>query len=562
MAENMTPAEETKEVVSKNFIEQEIDKDLAEGVYDHVQTRFPPEPNGYLHIGHAKSIILNSGLAKEYGGKFNLRFDDTNPTKEKTEFVHSITEDVKWLGADFEDRLFFASDYFDTMYECAVKLIKKGKAFVCDLTADQIKEYRGDFTTPGKNSPYRDRSVEENLQLFENMKNGMYKDGEKVLRAKIDMASPNINMRDPVIYRVAHMTHHNTGDKWCIYPMYDFAHPIEDAVEHITHSICTLEFEDHRPLYDWVVRECEFENPPRQIEFAKMYLTNVVTGKRYIKKLVEDGIVDGWDDPRLVTIAALRRRGYTPEALRMFVELVGVSKANSSVDYAMLEYCIREDLKLKRPRLMAVLDPVKLIIDNYPEGQTEMLSIPNNLENPEMGEREVPFSRELYIEREDFMENPPKKYFRLFPGNEVRLMGAYFVTCTGFEKDENGNVTEIHCTYDPETKSGSGFTGRKVKGTIHWVSAPTAGKVECRLYENIVDEEKGKLNADGTLNLNPNSKTITTAYVEPKLMEAKAYDSFQFMRNGYYCVDCKDSKEGQPVYNRIVSLKSSFKLPK
>ena len=562
MAENMTPAEETKEVVSKNFIEQEIDKDLAEGVYDHVQTRFPPEPNGYLHIGHAKSIILNSGLAKEYGGKFNLRFDDTNPTKEKTEFVHSITEDVKWLGADFEDRLFFASDYFDTMYECAVKLIKKGKAFVCDLTADQIKEYRGDFTTPGKNSPYRDRSVEENLQLFENMRNGMYKDGEKVLRAKIDMASPNINMRDPVIYRVAHMTHHNTGDKWCIYPMYDFAHPIEDAVEHITHSICTLEFEDHRPLYDWVVRECEFENPPRQIEFAKMYLTNVVTGKRYIKKLVEDGIVDGWDDPRLVTIAALRRRGYTPEALRMFVELVGVSKANSSVDYAMLEYCIREDLKLKRPRMMAVLDPVKLIIDNYPEGQTEMLSIPNNLENPEMGEREVPFSRELYIEREDFMENPPKKYFRLFPGNEVRLMGAYFVTCTGFEKDENGNVTEIHCTYDPETKSGSGFTGRKVKGTIHWVSAPTAGKVECRLYENIVDEEKGKLNADGTLNLNPNSKTITTAYVEPKLMEAKAYDSFQFMRNGYYCVDCKDSKEGQPVYNRIVSLKSSFKLPK
>ena len=554
MAENMTPAEETKEVVSKNFIEQEIDKDLAEGVYDHVQTRFPPEPNGYLHIGHAKSIILNSGLAKEYGGKFNLRFDDTNPTKEKTEFVHSITEDVKWLGADFEDRLFFASDYFDTMYECAVKLIKKGKAFVCDLTADQIKEYRGDFTTPGRNSPYRDRSVEENLQLFENMKNGMYKDGEKVLRAKIDMASPNINMRDPVIYRVAHMTHHNTGDKWCIYPMYDFAHPIEDAVEHITHSICTLEFEDHRPLYDWVVRECEFENPPRQIEFAKMYLTNVVTGKRYIKKLVEDGIVDGWDDPRLVTIAALRRRGYTPEALRMFVELVGVSKANSSVDYAMLEYCIREDLKLKRPRMMAVLDPVKLIIDNYPEGQTEMLSIPNNLENPEMGEREVPFSRELYIEREDFMENPPKKYFRLFPGNEVRLMG--------FEKDENGNVTEIHCTYDPETKSGSGFTGRKVKGTIHWVSAPTAGKVECRLYENIVDEEKGKLNADGTLNLNPNSKTITTAYVEPKLMEAKAYDSFQFMRNGYYCVDCKDSKEGQPVYNRIVSLKSSFKLPK
>ena len=562
MAENIKAAEETKEVVSRNFIEQEIDKDLAEGVYDHVQTRFPPEPNGYLHIGHAKSILLNSGLAKEYGGKFNLRFDDTNPTKEKTEYVESIIADVKWLGADFEDRLFFASDYFDTMYECAVKLIKKGKAYVCDLTADEIREYRGDFNTPGKNSPYRERTVEENLTLFENMKNGVYKDGEKVLRAKIDMASPNINMRDPVIYRVAHMSHHNTGDKWCIYPMYDFAHPIEDAIEHITHSICTLEFEDHRPLYDWVVRECEFENPPRQIEFAKLYLTNVVTGKRYIKKLVEDGIVDGWDDPRLVTIAALRRRGYTPESLKMFVDLVGVSKANSSVDYAMLEYCIREDLKLKRPRMMAVLDPVKLIIDNYPEGETELLSIPNNLENPEMGERQVPFSRELYIEREDFMEEPPKKYFRLFPGNEVRLMGAYFVTCTGCEKDENGRVTAVHCTYDPETKSGSGFNARKVKGTIHWVSAPTAGQVECRLYENIVDEEKGKLNADGTLNLNPNSKTVTTAYVEPALMEANEYESFQFMRNGYYCVDCRDSVKGKPVYNRIVSLKSSFKLPK
>ena len=562
MAENIKAAEETKEVVSRNFIEQEIDKDLAEGVYDHVQTRFPPEPNGYLHIGHAKSILLNSGLAKEYGGKFNLRFDDTNPTKEKTEYVESIIADVKWLGADFEDRLFFASDYFDTMYECAVKLIKKGKAYVCDLTADEIREYRGDFNTPGKNSPYRERTVEENLTLFENMKNGVYKDGEKVLRAKIDMASPNINMRDPVIYRVAHMSHHNTGDKWCIYPMYDFAHPIEDAIEHITHSICTLEFEDHRPLYDWVVRECEFENPPRQIEFAKLYLTNVVTGKRYIKKLVEDGIVDGWDDPRLVTIAALRRRGYTPESLKMFVDLVGVSKANSSVDYAMLEYCIREDLKLKRPRMMAVLDPVKLIIDNYPEGETELLSIPNNLENPEMGERQVPFSRELYIEREDFMEEPPKKYFRLFPGNEVRLMGAYFVTCTGCEKDENGRVTAVHCTYDPETKSGSGFNARKVKRTIHWVSAPTAGQVECRLYENIVDEEKGKLNADGTLNLNPNSKTVTTAYVEPALMEAEEYESFQFMRNGYYCVDCRDSVKGKPVYNRIVSLKSSFKLPK
>ena len=552
-----------KEVESKNFIEQEIDKDLAEGVYNHVQTRFPPEPNGYLHIGHAKSILLNYGLAKEYGGKFNLRFDDTNPTKEKTEFVESIIEDVKWLGADFEDRLFFASNYFEQMYECAVLLIKKGKAFVCDLSAEEIREYRGDYNRPGKDSPYRNRSVEENLKLFEEMKEGKYKDGEKVLRAKIDMSSPNINMRDPVIYRVAHMTHHNTGDKWCIYPMYDFAHPIEDAIEHITHSICTLEFEDHRPLYDWVVRECEFENPPRQIEFAKLYLTNVVTGKRYIKKLVEDGIVDGWDDPRLVSIAALRRRGYTPESIRRFVELVGVSKANSSVDYAMQEYCIREDLKLKKPRLMAVLDPVKLVIDNYPEGQVEELEIPNNLENPDLGSRKVPFCREVYIEREDFMEEPPKKYFRMFPGNEVRLMGAYFVKCTGCEKDENGNVTVVHGTYDPETKSGSGFEGRKVKGTIHWVAVPTAKQVECRLYENIVDEEKGKLNEDGSLNLNPNSLTILkNCYVEPQLAEAKAYDSFQFMRNGYFCADCKDSRPGSPVFNRIVSLKSSFKLPK
>ena len=552
-----------KEVESKNFIEQEIDKDLAEGVYNHVQTRFPPEPNGYLHIGHAKSILLNYGLAKEYGGKFNLRFDDTNPTKEKTEFVESIIEDVKWLGADFEDRLFFASNYFEQMYECAVLLIKKGKAFVCDLSAEEIREYRGDYNRPGKDSPYRNRSVEENLKLFEEMKEGKYKDGEKVLRAKIDMSSPNINMRDPVIYRVAHMTHHNTGDKWCIYPMYDFAHPIEDAIEHITHSICTLEFEDHRPLYDWVVRECEFENPPRQIEFAKLYLTNVVPGKRYIKKLVEDGIVDGWDDPRLVSIAALRRRGYTPESIRRFVELVGVSKANSSVDYAMLEYCIREDLKLKKPRLMAVLDPVKLVIDNYPEGQVEELEIPNNLENPDLGSRKVPFCREVYIEREDFMEEPPKKYFRMFPGNEVRLMGAYFVKCTGCEKDENGNVTVVHGTYDPETKSGSGFEGRKVKGTIHWVAVPTAKQVECRLYENIVDEEKGKLNEDGSLNLNPNSLTILkNCYVEPQLAEAKAYDSFQFMRNGYFCADCKDSRPGSPVFNRIVSLKSSFKLPK
>ncbi|MBS5467498.1 MAG: glutamine--tRNA ligase/YqeY domain fusion protein [Clostridium sp.] len=554
---------EEKETVSKNFIEREIEKDLAEGVYNHVQTRFPPEPNGYLHIGHAKSIILNSGLAKEYNGKFNLRFDDTNPTKEKTEFVQSIIEDVKWLGADFEDRLFFASDYFEQMYECAVLLIKKGKAFVCDLSADEIREYRGDFNNPGKESPYRNRSIEENLQLFENMKNGMYKDGEKVLRAKIDMASPNINMRDPVIYRVAHMSHHNTGDKWCIYPMYDFAHPIEDAIEHITHSICTLEFEDHRPLYDWVVRECEFENPPRQIEFAKMYLTNVITGKRYIKKLVEDKIVDGWDDPRLVSIAALRRRGFTPESIRKFVELAGVSKADSSIDYAMLEYCVREDLKLKKARVMAVLDPVKLVIDNYPERQMEELSAPCNLENPELGDRIVPFGRELYIEREDFMEEPPKKYFRLYPGNEVRLMNAYFVTCTGCEKDENGNVTVVHCTYDPQTKGGNAPDGRKVKGTIHWVAKETALKAECRLYENLVDEEKGKLNADGTLNLNPNSLTVLKeCYVEPSLKDAKAYDSFQFVRNGYFCVDCKDSTPEKPVFNRIVSLKSSFKLGK
>ncbi|MCI8534919.1 MAG: glutamine--tRNA ligase/YqeY domain fusion protein [Hungatella sp.] len=555
--------EENKEAleVSRNFIEQEIDKDLAEGVYNHVQTRFPPEPNGYLHIGHAKSILLNYGLAQKYNGKFNMRFDDTNPTKEKEEFVQSIIEDVKWLGADFEDRLFFASNYFQQMYECAVLLIKKGKAFVCDLSAEQIREYRGDFKVPGKESPYRNRTVEENLQLFEEMKEGKYQDGEKVLRAKIDMASPNINMRDPVIYRVAHMSHHNTKDDWCIYPMYDFAHPIEDAIEHITHSICTLEFEDHRPLYDWVVKECEFENPPRQIEFAKLYLTNVVTGKRYIKKLVEDGIVDGWDDPRLVSIAALRRRGYTPEAIRKFVELVGVAKANSSVDYAMLEYCIREDLKLKKPRMMAILDPIKLVIDNYPEGKIEELPIPNNLENEELGERLVPFGRELYIEREDFMEEPPKKYFRLFPGNEVRLMGAYFVTCTGCEKDENGNVTVVHATYDPETKSGSGFTGRKVKGTIHWVAKERAHQVECRLYENIVDEEKGKLNEDGSLNLNPNSLTVVTeCFVEPALKDVKAYDSFQFMRNGYFCVDSKDSRPEHLVFNRIVSLKSSFKL--
>ena len=551
------------ETVSKNFIENIIDKDLEEGVYDTVHTRFPPEPNGYLHIGHAKSILLNYGLAQKYNGKFNLRFDDTNPTKEKSEFVESIKADVKWLGADWEDRLFFASDYFDQMYEAAVKLIKKGKAFVCDLTADQIREYRGTLTEPGKESLYRNRTVEENLQLFEEMREGKYGDGEKVLRAKIDMASPNMNMRDPVIYRVARMTHHNTGDKWCIYPMYDFAHPIEDAIEGVTHSICTLEFEDHRPLYDWVVKELEYPHPPKQIEFAKLYLTNVVTGKRYIKKLVEDGIVDGWDDPRLVSIAALRRRGFTPESIRKFVELCGVSKANSSVDYAMLEYCIREDLKLKRPRMMAILDPIKLVIDNYPEGQVEYLEAPNNMENEELGTRKIPFSGELYIERDDFMAEPPKKYKRLYIGNEVRLMNAYFVTCTGYEPDDDGTIRVVHCTYDPETKGGNAPDGRKVKGTIHWVEASNAGKVEVRLYENIVDEEKGVYNKeDGSLNVNPNSLTVTSAYVEPELLKAKGYDSYQFVRNGFFCADIHDSREGAPVFNRIVSLKSSFKLPK
>ena len=557
------------ETVSKNFIEQMIDKDIEEGYCHEVHTRFPPEPNGYLHIGHAKSILLNYGLAQKYGGKFNLRFDDTNPTKEKTEFVEAIQSDIEWLGADWEGRLFFASDYFEQMYEGAVKLIKKGKAYVSDLSAEQIREYRGTLTEPGKEDPYSTRSVEENLALFEDMKNGKFADGEKVLRARIDMASFNINMRDPVIYRVAHMTHHRTGDKWCIYPMYDYAHPIEDAIEGITHSICTLEFEDHRPLYNWVVEEVgkdmipnKDEMPPRQIEFAKLYLTNVVTGKRYIKRLVEEGIVDGWDDPRLVSIAALRRRGFTPESIKMFVDLCGISKANSSVDYAMLEYCIREDLKLKKPRMMAILDPVKVVIDNYPEGQIEYLDVVNNLENEELGSRKVPFGREIYIDREDFMEEPPKKYFRMFPGNEVRLMNAYFVTCNSFVKDENGKVTEIHCTYDPASRGGNSPDGRKVKGTIQWVSAEKNVKAEIRLYENIVDEEKGVYNEDGSLNLNPNSLTVLKdCYVEENLADAKAYDSFQFVRQGFFCVDAKDSTPEHLVFNRIVSLKSSFKLP-
>ena len=555
------PAEE-KEKVSRNFIEQIIDQDLKEGKYEQICTRFPPEPNGYLHIGHAKSILLNYGIAKEYGGKFNLRFDDTNPMKERSEFVESIQRDVAWLGADWEGRLFFASNYFDQMYEAAEKLIRKGKAFVCDLSAEEIREYRGTLTEPGKESPYRNRSIEENLDLFRRMRAGEFPDGSKVLRAKIDMSSPNINMRDPVIYRIARMTHHNTGDKWCIYPMYDFAHPIEDAIEGVTHSLCTLEFEDHRPLYNWVVTELEYPHPPKQIEFAKLYLTNVVTGKRYIKKLVENGTVDGWDDPRLVTIAALRRRGYTPESIRRFVELAGISKANSSTDYAMLEYCIRDDLKLKAPRMMAVLDPIRLVIDNYPEGQTEELEASNNPENEALGTRKIPFSRELFIERNDFMEEPPRKYFRLFPGNEVRLMHAYFVKCVGFEKDENGKVTVVHCTYDPASRGGNSPDGRKVKGTIHWVNAATAGKVTVRLYENLIDESKGVYNEDGFMNINPDSlEVLENCRVEPALMQAKGYDSFQFIRNGFFCADAKLSAEGAPVFGRIVSLKSSFRLP-
>ena len=553
---------ENKGVVSKHFIEQEIDKDLAEGRYKEVVTRFPPEPNGYLHIGHAKSILLNYGMAKEYNGTFHMRFDDTNPTKEKEEFVDSILEDIKWLGADFGDTIYFASDYFPKMYEIAEKLIMKGKAYASDLNAEQIREYRGTLTEPGKEDPNSTRPAEESLQIFHDMRDGKYADGEMVIRARIDMSSPNINMRDPIIYRVAHMSHHRQGDKWCIYPMYDFAHPIEDAIEGITHSLCTLEFEDHRPLYDWVVREAEFENPPRQIEFAKMYLTNVITGKRYIKKLVENGIVDGWDDPRLVSIAGLRRRGFTPESIQNFVRLTGISKSNASIEYAQLEYCIREDLKQRDVRVMAVLHPLKLVIDNYPEGQTEELPVQNNVENEALGERNVKFSHELYIEEEDFVVDPPKKYKRLYPGNEVRLMNAYFVTCTGYDTDEDGNVTCVHCTYDPESRGGNSPDGRKVRGTIRWVDAASAAKVEVRQFENLVDEELGVYNEDGSINLNPNSKTVLTdCYVEPWLLDAKAYDSFQFVRDGFYCVDSRDSKEGQPVFNRVVSLKSSYKMP-
>lgn len=533
--------------------------DLQSGKVKEIVTRFPPEPNGYLHIGHAKSICLNFELADDFGGRTNLRFDDTNPLKEDTEYVEAIKEDVRWLGFEW-DGLFFASDYFDEMYARAVLLIKKGKAYVCDLTADQIRETRGTLTEPGQESPYRNRSVEENLDLFERMKNGEFKDGEKVLRAKIDMASPNLNLRDPVLYRISHATHHNTGDKWCIYPMYDFAHPLEDAIEGVTHSICTLEFEDHRPLYEWVVRECEMEHQPKQIEFAKLILSNTIMGKRYLKKLVEEKVVDGWDDPRLPTLCGLRRRGCTPEAIRALVRETGVAKSNSVVDWRMLEHFIREDLKLKAPRTMAVLRPLKVVITNYPEGQVEWLDAEINPENPEMGIRQIPFSREIYIEQDDFMENPPSKYFRLFPGNEVRLKHAYFIRCNEVVKDERGNVVELRCTYDPETKSGSGFTGRKVKGTIHWVEATRAKPAEFRLYEPLVLDEQEAEDDSLISRINPNSLEVVHGFVEPNMSEAKPQDKFQFFRHGYFNVDPKHTSGERLVFNRIVSLKSSFEI--
>ena len=536
--------------MTTNFIHTMIDKDLEDGVYKEVYTRFPPEPNGYLHIGHAKSICLNFTTAAKYGGKVNLRYDDTNPVKEDVEYVDSIEEDVKWLGFTWEKRL-WASDYFDTMYEAAVELIKKGKAFVCDLTGDEIKEYRGTLTEPGKESPYRNRSIEENLQLFEEMKAGKYKDGEKVLRAKIDMASPNINLRDPIIYRIAHASHHNTGDKWCIYPMYDFAHPIEDAIEGITHSICTLEFEDHRPLYDWVLREVGFwPNPPRQIEFARLNLTGTVMSKRYLKAMVDDGTVEGWDDPRMPTIAGIRRRGYTPEAVRSFCEMIGVAKSNSTIEYSVLEGCVRDDLKEKVESRNVVFNPIKVVITNYPETQSELCTIENNAQVPEMGTRQVPFSRELYVDGEDFMEVPVKKYFRLFPGNEVRFKGAYFITCNDVVKNEDGSIKELHCTYDPETRSGSGFEGRKVKGTIHFVDAKTAVPIRIRKYNYL-------LNEDGT----PNADTVELidALAEPSVLEAAPGERFQFFRHGYYIADSKLFTRDTPVFNEIVGLKSSWK---
>ena len=561
--ENITSIDEKDNNLSGtgNFIHSYIQDDLKAEL-NKLHTRFPPEPNGYLHIGHAKSICLNFGLAKLYGGKCNLRFDDTNPTKEDVEYVDSIMNDVKWLGFDWEDRLYFASSYFDKFYEIAVDLIKRGKAYVCDLNAEEMRQYRGTLSTPGKESPYRNRSVEENLDLFERMKNGEFPDGSKTLRAKIDMASPNINMRDPVIYRIAHAKHHRTGDKWCIYPMYDFAHPLEDAIEGITHSICTLEFEDHRPLYDWVIREAGYTvNPPRQIEFARLNLTNTVMSKRKLRALVENNLVDGWDDPRMPTISGPRRRGYTPESIRDFCEKIGVSKANSCVDSALLDACLRDDLKAKAKVVMAVLDPVKVVITNYPEGQIEFMELENNPENPELGTRKVPFGREIYIEREDFMEEPVKKFFRLAPGKEVRLKGAYFVTCTDFVKDENGEITEIHCTYDPETRSGSGFDGRKVKGTLHWVCADDCVEAEARLYDYMMLDNPDDPNGD--MIMNENSIIVrNNCKIEPSIKNAEKGDRYQFMRNGYFCVDTKDSKADALVFNRIVPLKSSFKIKK
>ncbi len=545
--------------ISSNFIRNIVIADLESGKHKEIITRFPPEPNGYLHIGHAKSITLNFELADEFNGRTNLRFDDTNPTKEEVEYVESIKEDVKWLGFQWEE-LHFASNYFDEMYKRALILIKKGKAYVCDLSVDEIREYRGTLTEPGKESPYRNRTIEENLDLFERMRKGEFKDGEKVLRAKIDMASPNVNMRDPVIYRISHASHHNTGDKWCIYPMYSFAHPLEDAIEGITHSICTLEFEDQRPLYDWFVRECEMESQPQQIEFARLNLTNTVMSKRKLKQLVDESIVDGWDDPRMPTISGLRRKGYTPEAIRNFCRAIGVAKNNSIVDEQMLEHFVREDLKLKVPRVMAVIRPLKVVITNYPEGQIEWLDAENNSENPELGERKIPFSREIYIEQDDFMENPPKKYFRLFPGNEVRLKNAYFIKCNEVIKDAEGNIIELRCTYDPETKSGTGFTGRKVKGTIHWVEASNALPAEIRLYEPLILDDEQEEEKTFLDNINPNSLEILHGFVEPNMKEAKPQDKFQFFRHGYFNVDTKYATEEKLVFNRIVSLKSSFKI--
>ncbi len=556
----------TNNTTPPNFIKSIISEDLKTGKHSSIVTRFPPEPNGYLHIGHAKAIWINFTLADEFGGRTHLRFDDTNPIKEDTEYVNSIKEDVKWLGFNWEE-LHFASDYFDEMYNRAVLLVKKGKAYVDDLSADQIREMRGTLTEPGQNSPFRDRSVEENLDLFTRMRNGEFKDGEKVLRAKIDMASPNINLRDPVIYRIVHASHHNTGDKWCIYPMYAFAHPLEDAIEGVTHSLCSLEFEDQRPFYDWVIEETEMPCTPHQYEFGRLNLEQTVTSKRKLKLLVDQGVVDGWDDPRMPTISGLRRRGYTPEAIKAFVFETGISKAYGKIDLKMLEHFIREDLKLKAPRTMAVIDPLKVVITNYPEGESELLDAENNSENEELGHRQIPFSREIYIERDDFMENPPSKYFRLFPGNEVRLKHAYFIKCNEVIKDADGNVIEIHCTYDPETKSGSGFTGRKVKGTIHWVDASSAVPAEFRLYEPLIldeneDTEEESVEEKSFLDrINPNSLTIKHGFVEPGMNDAKPQDKFQFFRHGYFNVDSKYSKPGHPVFNLIVSLKSSFQLP-